>query len=107
MGLTAAFQSSISVKNLLEELKVPTNSFCNVIGDNISSLHLSAHKDNHKKTKHIQIKYHYIRQHVEDKLVKLLYINTGYNVADCMTKTLDGTTFSKMFRVLFPRKINT
>ena len=42
----------------------------------------------HVKTKHIAIKYHYVRELVEDKEVKMKYIHTKEQIADIFTKLL-------------------
>ena len=42
----------------------------------------------HAKTKHIAIKYHYLRELVQDKEVKIEYANTKEHIADISTKYL-------------------
>ena len=47
----------------------------------------------HSNTKHIPIKYHYIREHVSQKAVKLEYIDTKGQIADIFTKPLPKEAF--------------
>ena len=42
----------------------------------------------HTKTKHIAIKYHYVRELVQDKEVKMEYVNTKEKIVDIFTKAL-------------------
>ena len=42
----------------------------------------------HTKTKHIAIKYHYLRELVQDKEVKIKYVKTKEQIADSFTKEL-------------------
>jgi hypothetical protein len=42
----------------------------------------------HKRTKHIEIRYHFIRKVVEDGIVKIVYLSTDDMIADIMTKAL-------------------
>ena len=42
----------------------------------------------HTKAKHIAIKYHYLRDLVQDKQVKLEYVNTNKKIDDIFTKNL-------------------
>ena len=42
----------------------------------------------HAKTKHIAIKYHYVRELVEEKEVKMEYVNSKEQIADIFTKPL-------------------
>ncbi|GKD62702.1 hypothetical protein Tco_1300211 [Tanacetum coccineum] len=43
----------------------------------------------HSKTKHIEIRHHFIRDAYEKKLIKVLKIHTDDNVADLLTKAFD------------------
>jgi hypothetical protein len=47
----------------------------------------------HAKTKHIAIKYHYVRELVEDKEVKMKYINTKEKTTYIFTKLLPKDAF--------------
>ena len=42
----------------------------------------------HTKAKHIAIKYHYLRELVQDKEVKMEYVNTKEQIVDIFTKAL-------------------
>ena len=46
----------------------------------------------HTKTKHITIKYHYLRELVQDKEVRLEYVNTKEKIVDIFTKALPKDT---------------
>ena len=48
------------------------------------------------KTKHIDTKYHYVRDLFTNKEVNLQYVNTELNTADLMTKPLAGTKTSTL-----------
>ena len=56
--------------------------------DNTSAINISKNLVMHEKTKHIAIKYHYVRELVEDKQVKMEYIHTKEQIADIFTKPL-------------------
>ena len=47
----------------------------------------------HDKSKHIEIKYHYIRDMVQRGAVKLLYVATEEQIADVLTKPLARLKF--------------
>ena len=47
----------------------------------------------HANKKHIVIKYHYVRELVEEKQVKMKYINLEEQIADIFTKPLPKDTF--------------
>ena len=46
----------------------------------------------HTKTKHIAIKYHYLRELVQDKQVRIEYVNTKEQLANILTKHLPKDT---------------
>eukprot|EP00253_Pinus_taeda_P026032 PITA_26032 len=56
--------------------------------DNQSCIKLTENPVFHKKSKHIEIKYHFIRDYVQKGVVKLEYISTNEQVADIFTKAL-------------------
>ena len=60
------------LKGMKEEITDPVVIYC----DNISAINISKNPMMHTKTKHIGIKYHYLRELVQDKEVKLEYVQT-------------------------------
>ena len=57
--------------------------------DNSSAIDIPKNPKQHSKTKHIEIKYHFIRDLVKRKIVCLEYIPTERQNADIFTKPLD------------------
>ena len=56
--------------------------------DNTGAINISLNLVMHTKTKHIAIKYHYLRELVQDKIVRMEYVNTKEQLADIFTKAL-------------------
>ena len=56
--------------------------------DNKSAINISNNSMMHTKTNHISINYHYLRELVQDKEVKMKYVNTNERIVDIFTKTL-------------------
>lgn len=50
----------------------------------------------HGRTKHVDVKFHFIRELVTDKTVKLLFFNTEHQLADIFTKFLDSKKFCRL-----------
>jgi hypothetical protein len=63
--------------------------------DNQGTIALSMGPSKRKISKHIDIRHHFIRQHVNAKAVALRYIRTHENVADALTKPLPRPAFVK------------
>ncbi|GKB86605.1 hypothetical protein Tco_0958877, partial [Tanacetum coccineum] len=47
----------------------------------------------HSKTKHIEIRHHFIRDSYEKRLIQVIKIHTNHNVADLLTKAFDVSRF--------------
>ena len=71
------------------EIKDPVVIYC----DNISAIKVSKNPLIHAKTKHIGINYHFLRELVQDKEVRLEYVNTKEQIADIFTKPLPKDAF--------------
>jgi hypothetical protein len=72
---------------------------CNVTPlrcDNNGSIVLTGDPSFHSCVKHIDVKYHYIRELVENKAIDVRYVNTKLNVADGFTKPLAPKPFQQM-----------
>ncbi|KAI3651706.1 hypothetical protein MP228_003009 [Amoeboaphelidium protococcarum] len=61
--------------------------------DNKSTIAIANNPQSFHKTKHIATKYHYIRDLIEEKRLKLVYCPTDQQVADIFTKSLDKRSF--------------
>ena len=72
-----------------EEVTRPVILYC----DNTSAINISKNPVMHAKTKHSAIKYHYVRELVEDKQVKMEYIHTKEKIVDIFTKPLSKDTY--------------
>ena len=68
--------------------------------DNSSTIQLSKHPVFHGKSKHIDVKFHFLRDLVNEGTVKLKYCNTQNQIADVMTKPLKKEQFIKLREML-------
>ncbi|KAJ9541880.1 hypothetical protein OSB04_028386 [Centaurea solstitialis] len=67
--------------------------------DSKSAIAFSANPVQHSKTKHIDIRYHFLKDNVEKENIELYFVNTEYQLADLFTKALD----EKRFKFLISR----
>ncbi|GAV76351.1 hypothetical protein CFOL_v3_19826 [Cephalotus follicularis] len=63
--------------------------------DNTSAICLEKNPVHHSITKHIDIRYHFIKDHIEKGDIELVFVPAQEQVADIFTKPLDEQTFSK------------
>ncbi|GJR85986.1 retrovirus-related pol polyprotein from transposon TNT 1-94 [Tanacetum coccineum] len=61
--------------------------------DSKSAIAISCNPVHHSKTKHIDIQYHFIKEHVEKGIVELYFVGTEYQLADLFTKALSKERF--------------
>jgi hypothetical protein len=83
----------IWMKQTLEDLQVKYDHPILLNCDNTSAINLSKNHVMHSKTKHIPIKFHFLREHVSQKVVKVEYVDTKEQIEDIFTKPLPRSTF--------------
>ena len=81
------------LKDLLKGMKEEVTKPVILYYDNTSAINISKNAVMHAKTKHIAIKYHYVRELVEGKKVKMEYIHTKEQIADIFIKPLPKDTY--------------
>lgn len=74
----------------------PISIFC----DNTSAINISNNPVIHSRTKHISIKYHFLREKVLENEVKLEYVTTKEKIVDIFTKALPKDTFEHLREML-------
>ena len=64
--------------------------------DNESAIRMVENPVEHSRTKHIDIQFHFLRDHHQRGDIEIAYINTKDQLADIFTKPLDEKTFTKL-----------
>ena len=59
-----------------------------LLADNQSAINITENPENHQRTKHFDVKWHWIREQVERQVFAIKYIPTDEMTADIMTKAL-------------------
>jgi len=68
--------------------------------DNTSAINLSKNPVNHSRTKHIDIRHHFLRDNIEKGNISLEYVQTDNQLADIFTKPLLESNFIRLRREL-------
>ena len=87
----ASSQAAMEVawqRSFLEEIGMQVQEAIIVGSDSQSALNLIGNPVYHEKSKHIGIRFHYIREQVQQKLVEFVYVPTEFQVADSLTKAV-------------------
>ena len=89
MAATHATKEAIWLHGLLVELgRISAGYSIPLLIDNQSAIALIKNPEHHERTKHIAIRYHFIRDIYEAGTIELEYVPTGDQVADVLTKAL-------------------
>ena len=86
--------TEISTNENKNEIKYEIDT--TVLCDNQSAIKLSENELHHKRTKHIDIRYHFVRQNIKEKNIKVKWIQTENQLADILTKGLGKNIFTKL-----------
>ncbi|GAB2292881.1 hypothetical protein Dimus_038225 [Dionaea muscipula] len=100
VAIAAAVSHCIWLRQLLEEVHLlqpqPT-----VIGvDNQSAIAIAKNPVYHDRSKHIDVRFHFLRDSVANGVVKLIYVKTQDQVADILTKPLSLHVFARLRSLL-------
>ena len=96
MAAFGAIQELIWTKGVLDELGFIYVGPMILHMDIMSAIALAKNPTHHKRSKHIDIKYHWLREHTyESETVELVHCATEDMVADVMTKALDRALHEK------------
>jgi hypothetical protein len=99
----AAVQEVLWLRGLMKELGLHTKTGSQVYGDNQSTIAISHNGVRSERTKHVDVKYHFITETVEQGSVQLKWIPTTQQQADIFTKALAAPTFQLLRKQLMTR----
>jgi hypothetical protein len=101
MALATAAQGVLWARQFIERVaqvaQVPQSAEPSTLlmhGDNKSAIAMAVNNSAHAGSRHIRLRYHFIREQVEDGSVSLQWVPTARQLADVLTKPLHGQAFS-------------
>ncbi|EPZ37091.1 hypothetical protein O9G_005746, partial [Rozella allomycis CSF55] len=98
MALADTAREGLWMMKLIKELRIPRRwkpRALKINEDNQSTIRIAQIYESNEKTKHIEQKYHFIRDKIEKGRIYLNYVNTKEMVADALTKGLAREPFEK------------
>ena len=104
MAVTEGAKEAVWLRGLLEDLGI-IQDYVDVYCDSQSAIHLAENQVTHARTKHIKVKFHKIRQMVEDGDIHLRKIGTADNPADMLTKPVPLSKFRHCLNLIGVRSI--
>lgn len=99
IAASESIKELIWLQLLFEEMFLSSDDIPILFSDNQSAIKLIKNPEFHKRTKHIDIKYHFIREKFSNGFFELQYVPTTDQVADILTKPLARDKFER-FRAM-------
>jgi len=99
VAATEACKEAIWLSRLLGDLGVTTDTLV-LHNDSMSAIQLAQNPVFHAKTKHIEVKYHFIREVLEDKRLDLVKVHMDVNPVDLITKGLPSERFGSLRQMM-------
>jgi hypothetical protein len=94
-GVANAVAECTWLRQLLGELDSPLTKATIIFCDNVSACYMSSNPVHHKRTKHIELDVHFVREKVAVGQCKVLHVPTAQQYADVMTKGLPTAIFKE------------
>jgi len=91
-------QSVLHFRKILQDMSIEVNGPTTIYEDNKSCIAIAYKPKHHGRTKHFDIKAHFIRDHVEKGDVEIIYCPTELMVADMLTKALPAVQHKRLKR---------
>lgn len=83
------------MRRIFEKLSLKQSECTTIFCDNSSTIQLSKNPVLHGRSKHIDVRFHFLRDLTRDGVVELIYCGTRNQLADVMTKPLTLDAFQK------------
>jgi len=94
IALATMIKQALWLKMWMKEVGIDISTILVKI-DNKSAIDYAQNAKFSQRTKHIDIRHHFIRDHIENESIKLEYVPTEANTADALTKPLDRVKFER------------
>ncbi|GAU38708.1 hypothetical protein TSUD_396360 [Trifolium subterraneum] len=91
---------AIWLKNLIEEIAGKGMDSVTLKIDNISAINLAKNPISHGRSKHIEMRYHYLREQVNNDLLKLEHCRSEVQLADILTKSVQNEVFKRLIDLM-------
>mmetsp|Transcript_10573 Transcript_10573/g.23455 ORF Transcript_10573/g.23455 Transcript_10573/m.23455 type:complete len:134 (+) Transcript_10573:455-856(+) len=94
------------IVQVLESMGIKVKLPITVHVDNVGAIFLANNQTSGDRTKHIDTRYHFVREYIEDGTIKVVFVKTHLNDADLHTKNVAGELYEKHSRKLICTEVD-
>nr|GEU80598.1 integrase, catalytic region, zinc finger, CCHC-type, peptidase aspartic, catalytic [Tanacetum cinerariifolium] len=105
VALSASFAQVMWMRTQLQDYGFNYNKIL-LYCDSQSAIAISCNPVQHSRTKHIDTRYHFIKEQIENGIIELYFVRTEYQLADMFTKALPGDKFKYLVRRIGTSSVN-
>ena len=99
MALSDCSRQAVWIQNIFAELGFPLKP-TQICTDNEGGIFIASNPVQERRTKHIDVRFHYVRDLIEQKRIDIVWVPTDENPADMFTKNLGHVKFTKFRSML-------
>jgi hypothetical protein len=99
MALSDCSRQAVWIQNIISELGLPKKP-TQICADNEGGIFIASNPVQERRTKHIDVRFHYVRDLLEQKRIEVVWVPTDNNPADMFTKNLGHVKFEKFRSML-------
>ena len=100
VALSEAVSEILLIRDVLSSFKVEIKNPVNMYEDNSGAVSIAKYGNFTKKSKYIEVHYHFVNENYEKGLIDVVKISSEKNVADILTKALGRVRFENLRRLL-------
>jgi len=106
-GMAKGLCELLWLRRLLSEIGFAPNSEMNLYCDNKAAIEISQNPIQHDRTKHIEIDRHFIKQNLEEKVIRFPFVRSEDQLEDMLTKAVSNKNFHSSLDKLGIKDIST
>lgn len=99
IAATSAVREALWLKKMMNDMQLNIKDPIPIHEDNLGCIQIAKNPET-KRSKHIDVKFHFIRHCIQENDIKLVPTSTNEQVADCLTKPLPRMSFEKFRKKL-------
>jgi hypothetical protein len=95
VAISEVAQEILFILGILDSMNIKVEHRIIVNVDNIGAIYLAQNATTGNRTKHIDTRYHFVREYIEQGIMKVIFVRSAENDADIFTKNLPTDAYMK------------